>query len=108
MSAKADALRIPGRGPAHISAWYMVVAVIVAVAVALTVFVVVSRTTATSRDQVSTRPNSTAVQGGGTGVTRFHSRFHSLPEPGGSGAAEAQGADSRVGGSGAYQFHPLP
>lgn len=108
MSAKADALRIPGRVPAHRSAWYIVAALIVAVAVSLTVFVVVSRTTATSPDQVSSRSNSTAVQGAGTGVTRLHSRFHSLPESSAPGAAGAEGADSRVGGSGAYQYHPLP
>jgi hypothetical protein len=108
MSAKADALRIPGRVPTSRSAWYIVAALIVAVAVALTVFVVVSRNTATSPERVSTRPNSTAVQGDGTVGSRPHSRFHSLPDAGGSGAAEAQGADVRVGGSGTYQHHPLP
>ena len=108
MSAKADALRIPGRVPARRSAWYIVAALIVAVAVALTVAVVLSRTTATSPDQVSSRSHSTAVQGAGTGGTRPHSRFHSLPQPGAPGAGGAGGVDSRVGGSGTYQYHPLP
>jgi hypothetical protein len=130
MSAKAHALQLPGRGPAHRSQWYAVVAALLGVAVAVTVFALVSRNTATApaparpavHQQVNEgtapadiQPVSGVDRVGGTSIYRFHplpatNVFQPSRHANGGGAVSGTrpvGADPRVGGTGTYQFHPL-
>ena len=122
MSAKADALRFPGK-PASNGNWYVVVlAVLAAVAVAVTlVLVPVNKSTTTDSEvpnSVSHAGNGAAVapathvlQVGGTSVYRYHplpgvNTVYELAKAASTGTA-VEGAVT-VGGTGAYRYHRLP
>lgn len=117
MSARVEALRVPGKGSGHRSEWLALVAFLVAAALAMAVVLMTTHHTAVP----SVRPATGAhvakvapvsgdgVRVGGTSVYRFHP----LPETNvafGSAvvAKAAPEGGPTVGGSGPYQHHPLP
>src|SRR5262249_5503452 len=128
MGAKAEALRLPGKGSGHRLEWSVVVAILLMAAVSVALWVMTTNQTATVPTPVrAPAPAKVApvsgdgVRVGGTSVYRYHP----LPatnvlvgdEPaGGTGAGKGStggsgstgGNGARVGGSGSYRFHPLP
>jgi len=122
MGARAEALRLPGKGSDHRAEWYALAAF--ALAAALTVTLVFLSTNSPSPAPAVVHPATNAqvvpVSGDGVRVGGTSAyRYHLLPATNYSGADTAPATDTApkggtasaevtVGGTGAERFHLLP
>jgi hypothetical protein len=132
MSARAETIRIPGRGSSHRPHWYRVLAaMLVAAVIGLTAYVVATRSSspASVRPATGSAPervvpvSGDGVRVGGTSIYRYHplpavnvasgqsggaGGGSSAGNGSGSGGGSHVGGGPRVGGGGTFKFHPLP
>jgi hypothetical protein len=112
MSARAEALRLPGKGSGHRADWYALAVFVLVAALTVALVVLTTNPPATAPAVVHPATHAQVVPVSGDGVrvggTSVY-RYHPLPPTNYSAPAAADApAKVSVGGAGTERFHPLP